>query len=226
MAEYNLPPHPPLLTRGNTGQSFAMSEVSVDPEEEAQRQAQEYLDQAWAPQSSRGSSAASYEDEHYRVAHPVGVPDSFDEVRATITAAGRDDIPDRAYNAWLCADCQRPPHGRWRCGVCVPRHRFHRQRGAGPDLEAAAELQQRLDQLGGARRKSKRRRTKRHKRRKRNTRRRRRKYRKRRRSRRGGKKRKTMRGGAPPAGMKSWLENDYDVQRARVSWQTKGKKIT
>ena len=49
MAEYNLPPHPPLLTRGNTGQSFAMSEVSVDPEEEAQRQAQEYLDHRHHP---------------------------------------------------------------------------------------------------------------------------------------------------------------------------------
>jgi len=224
MAEHNIP-HPPILTRENTGQSFAISEVSVDPEEEAQRQALEYLDQAWAPQSSRGSSAASYEDEHYRVAHPVGVPDSFDEVRATITAAGRDDIPDRAYNAWLCADCQRPPHGRWRCGVCVPRRR---RRHAGHDLEQAEALQQRLDQLGGARRKSKRRRTKRHKRRKRNTRRRRRrrrKYRKRRRSRRGGKKRRSMRGGAPPKGMKSWFEMDYDVQRFRSAWQTKTKKV-
>ena len=79
-------------------------------------------------------------------------------------------------------------------------------------------------QGGGRRRKSKRRRTKRHKRRKRKTRRRR-KYRKRRRSRRGGKKRRSMRGGAPPKGMKSWFENDYDVQRFRSAWQTKTKKV-
>lgn len=80
-------------------------------------------------------------------------------------------------------------------------------------------------QGGGRRRKSKRRRTKRHKRRKRKTHRRRRKYRKRRRSRRGGKKRRSMRGGAPPKGMKSWFENDYDVQRFRSAWQTKTKKV-
>jgi len=92
-------------------------------------------------------------------------------------------------------------------------------------LDALETAARRGGQGGGRRRKSKRRRTKRHKRRKRNTRRRRRKYRKRRRSRRGGKKRRSMRGGAPPKGMKSWFENDYDVQRFRSAWQTKTKKV-
>lgn len=131
-----------------SGGEFTISEeANVDSAEERQRQAQEF----W---SSRGLSAASYEDEHYSVPHPEGDARfaGMSTGRATVTAAGHDNIPTRAYGAWVCADCQRPPHGesRWRCNPCVPQRR-----------------------RGGARRKSKRK----HKKRKRNTRRRRRRSR-------------------------------------------------
>ena len=158
-----------------SGGEFTISEeANVDSAEERQRQALEF----W---SSRGSSAASYEDEHYNVPHPEGDARfaGMSTGRATVTAAGHDNIPTRAYGAWVCADCQRPPHGesRWRCNPCVPqRRRWPAAAGAGAGGggaagAAAAGAAERW--RGGARRKSKRK----HKRRKRNTRRRRRRSR-------------------------------------------------